>query len=289
MRISIVTPSFNQARFLEQCLQSVAAQRHGDVEHIVFDGGSTDGSVDILRRWSASVRWQSQPDGGQAEAINRAIAESNGEIVGWLNSDDFYHAGAFDSVLAAFQDDSVDVVFGQADYADIHGRVYARYPTEPWSHARLIETCFVCQPALFFRRRIITRVGLLDENLQYCMDYDYWLRFAQAALEVRYIPVKLAVSRMHAACKSMRSRVPMHAEINGMLRARLGAAPDPWLLSYGDAVASQWVARARFKRCHALAMVLATLFAALRVNGSVGKPMMRHIAVMLGKGMRIQR
>ena len=90
MRISIVTPSLNQARFLEQCLQSVSAQRGGDFEHVVFDGGSTDGSVDILRRRSATLRWVSRRDGGQADAVNQGFLATDGDIVGWLNSDDFY-------------------------------------------------------------------------------------------------------------------------------------------------------------------------------------------------------
>src|SRR5665213_562461 len=290
IEISVVTPSFNQARFLEECLQSVAAQQGCAVEHVVFDGGSTDGSVAILRRWSGRVRWVSQKDGGQADAVNQGIRSTRGEIVGWLNSDDFYYPGAFAHVLAVFRDDeSVDVVYGHADYADIDGRAYDRYPTEPWSYPRLIETCYVCQPALFFRRRVVERVGLLNEQLNFCMDYDYWLRFARAGLEVRYVPARLAVARMYATNKTMGSRVAMLAEINTMLRSQLAVAPDHWLFSFGHAVAGQWLRRESSRRIYGAVVVMVTLFAALRWNGRISGPMMRKIRLLAGKSLGFTR
>ncbi|MEP7061418.1 MAG: glycosyltransferase family 2 protein [Betaproteobacteria bacterium] len=284
MRISVVTPSLNQAPFLEACLQSVAAQRGCDVEHVVYDGGSTDGSVAILERWNGRVRWVSQRDRGQSDAVNQAIGDTQGEIVGWLNSDDFYYPNAFAAVLAAFRaDDRIDVVYGEADHVDIDGLAYERYPTEAWDGARLADTCFVCQPALFFRRRIIAAVGLLDEALQFCMDYEYWMRFADAGLDVRYIPQRLAASRMHATNKTLGSRVSAHAEINGMLRKRLGATPDHWLFSYGHAVASRCVRRERFPRIYGGCMAGAALFAALRWNARVSAPMRRTIGALVAK------
>lgn len=286
MRISIVTPSLNQARFLEQCLQSVSAQRGGDFEHVVFDGGSTDGSVDILRRRSATLRWVSRRDGGQADAVNQGFLATDGDIVGWLNSDDFYYPGAFAAVRAAFAADAtLDAVYGQADHVDIDGVAYERFPSEAWNPARLSAACYICQPALFLRRRAIERVGLLNADLHFCMDYEYWLRMARAGLAVREIPAKLAASRMYPANKTMRSRVRMHAEINTMLRDHLTVTPDRWLFNYGHAVAGCVTRRERHRRTYGALMVLGALFAAVRWNGRIGKPMMRGIGALLRKSL----
>ncbi|MEO8849032.1 MAG: glycosyltransferase family 2 protein [Casimicrobiaceae bacterium] len=290
MQISIVTPSFNQARFLAQCLDSVAAQPVPGVEHVVFDGGSSDGSVEILRSRGSGIRWISRKDGGQADAVNQGIRGTRGEIVGWLNSDDFYYPGSFAQVLQAFRDDeSIDAVYGHADHVDIDGHAYERFPTEPWNPARLVETCYVCQPALFFRRRVIERVGLLDAKLEYCMDYDYWLRFAQARLDVRCITAKLAASRMYATNKSMGSRIPMAAEINRMLRSHFSITPDNWLFVYGHAVADGWIPRETSWRGYGAVMALATLAAALRFNGRVSRPMLRRIGTLVKKGLGFAR
>jgi glycosyltransferase involved in cell wall biosynthesis len=289
MRISIVTPSLNQARFLEQCLASVDAQRGDGDEHLVFDGGSTDGSLDILRRRRAPLRWVSRRDKGQADAVNQGLRSVGGDIVGWLNSDDFYYPGAFDSVRAAFAGDpDLDVVYGQAEHVDIDGIAYERFPTEPWNPARLMETCYLCQPAVFFRRRIVERVGLLDDRLHFCMDYQYWLRLARAGLEVRDIPARLAASRMYAANKTMRSRIRMHAEINGMLRDQFATTPDRWLFNYGHALAGRVTRRDRLRRTYGAIMVLGALFAAVRWNGRVSRSMVQEIGALvrgsLGRG-----
>jgi glycosyltransferase involved in cell wall biosynthesis len=286
MRISIVTPSLNQARFLEKCLRSVDAQRGGNFEHMVFDGGSTDASVDILRRWGATVRWVSQRDGGQSDAVNQGFRAADGDIVGWLNSDDFYYPGAFEAVRAAFAADaSLDAVYGHADHVDIDGVAYERFPTEAWNPARLHATCYICQPALFLRRRAIDRVGLLNANLHFCMDYEYWLRMARAGLVVREIPAKLAASRMYPANKSMRSRIRMHAEINSMLRDQLRATPERWLFNYGHAVAGQLTSRDRHRRVYGAFMALGALFAALRWNGKVAGSMLREIGTLVRRSL----
>ncbi|MFI4904799.1 MAG: glycosyltransferase family 2 protein [Burkholderiales bacterium] len=286
MRISVVTPSLNQARFLEACLRSVSAQSGGDFEHLVFDGGSTDVSVDILRRWGTTVRWVSRRDGGQSDALNQGFRASDGHIVGWLNSDDFYYPGAFDAVRAAFAADStLDAVYGQADHVDIDGVAYERFPSEAWNPARLVATCYICQPALFLRRRAIERVGLLNADLNFCMDYEYWLRMARAGLVAREIPAKLAASRMYPANKTMRSRVRMHAEINTMLRNQLGVTPDCWLFNYGHAVAGGVTSRDRLRRTYGALMVLGALFAAVRWNGKVSRSMVHDIAALIRKSL----
>src|SRR4051794_31711813 len=138
MKVSVVTPSFNQGRFIERTLQSVAMQSGAEIEHVVYDGGSQDDTLEILRRWEPAVRWISRNDKGQADAINQAIAATDGAIIGWLNSDDIYYPNAIASVVAFFEANTdIDVVYGQADHIDVNDIAFEAYPTEPWNFQRL--------------------------------------------------------------------------------------------------------------------------------------------------------
>ncbi len=273
-RIAVVTPSFEQGRFLEQALASVAAQLQDGDEHVVQDGGSRDGTLAILRRWEGRIRYVSAPDAGQAAAVNSGLRATSAEIVGWLNSDDFYYPGAFAAVRAAFAaHPDADVVYGRADHVDDDGQPYEAYPVEPFDARRLLETCFICQPALFFRRRVVDAVGALDETLRYCMDYEYWLRLAAAGRKFVHVDARLAASRMYPTNKTLGSRVAVHEEILAMLRRRRGRVPDRWLFNYGHAVAGSRVGRSRlwrYRRC----MLRATLAAAIRFNGRVSGSML---------------
>jgi glycosyltransferase involved in cell wall biosynthesis len=233
MKVSIVTPSYNQGQFIERTLQSVASQTRAEIEHVVFDGGSTDNTVEILKRFSPPVRWVSEKDKGQTDAVNKGIRATEGEIIGWLNSDDIYYPGAISRVVAFFEANSdVDVVYGMADHIDLEGRAFEPYPNEPWDFERLKETCFICQPALFFRRRVVQAHGLLDESLNYCMDYEYWLRLGKAGVRFAYLEEKLAGSRLYAENKTLGARVKVHREINDMLKKQFSRVPERWLFNY---------------------------------------------------------
>lgn len=235
LSVSVVTPSYNQGRFIERTIQSVLEQDVPSLEYVVVDGASTDGTVDILKKYDGQLRWVSEKDSGQTEAVNKGIQASKGDIIGWLNSDDIYYPGALLEVIRLFEKcPQVEVVYGEADHIDENDQIIETYYTENWDYQRLKNICFLCQPAVFFRRKLVEKVGLLDENLKYCMDYEYWLRLG-AEVPFRRIKKKLAGSRMYQENKTLGERLAVHKEINNMFYERMNFVPDKWIYNYAHA------------------------------------------------------
>jgi glycosyltransferase involved in cell wall biosynthesis len=260
----------------------VYRQRPHVLEHIVMDGGSTDGTVEILERWRDRITFTSGPDGGQTSAINAGLTKSRGEILAYLNSDDVYYDGAIAAALEAFdRHPKADVIYGDADHIDADDQVIGRYPTEEFSLERLKLVCFLSQPAVFFRRRVIEQHGLFDTAFDHCMDYEYWLRLGLRGARFVHIPLRLAASRIHPATKTIRLERVVHAEINGMLRSRLGRIPDNWLSNYAHAVLDRrGVARAK-SRAYRMRVALLAIGAAFRWNGFPSLALLRTVASAL--------
>ena len=234
--ISVITPSYNQGCFIEKTIQSVLSQGIPTLEYIVIDGGSTDQTVEILKRYEGRLHWVSEKDNGQADAINKGIKATTGDIVAYLNSDDIYYPGALSAVLAFFESNpEVNVIYGNADHIDENDKVLEPYYVEDWDYERLKEVCFLCQPSVFFRRGLVQNAGLFESSLRYCMDYEYWLRLGAITPFVR-LNKKLAGSRMYENNKTLGSRVPVHREINNMLQRKLEKVPERWLYNYAHAV-----------------------------------------------------
>lgn len=287
MKVSIITPSYNQGKFIERTLQSVASQTAPgfEIEHVVFDGGSADNTVEILERYSPPVRWITKKDKGQSDAVNQGIRATDGEIIGWLNSDDIYYPGAIARVTAYFKaHPEVDVVYGMADHIDTDDQAFESYPTESWDYERLKEICFICQPAVFFRRKVVENSGLLDESLNYCMDYEYWLRLGMTGLRFAYLEEKLAGSRMYAENKTLGSRIKVHREINDMFRKLFGKVPDRWLYNYAHVVVSNRLGTLNSPSIKIkLELRVRSFLAALRWNHGVTPAMKRTLLARLPK------
>ncbi len=207
-RISLVIPSFNQATFLEATIQSVIAQDYPNLQLGIVDGGSTDGSQEIIHRYRQHFAFViSEPDNGQSQAINKGLRLADGEIMGWLCSDDLLRPGALASVAQNFSDaTAADWLIGACRMVDAQGRsVETKHPSGGFTLAGMLlrpNGLVIPQPSVFWRRSLTERVGLLDESLHYAMDFDLWCRFVAAGARPRLLDVELSDYRLHPTSKS---------------------------------------------------------------------------------------
>jgi glycosyltransferase involved in cell wall biosynthesis len=232
-QVSIVTPAFNSGRFIERTICSVLAQDYANIDYVVMDGGSTDQTGRILDRYTGRLRYVSQPDRGQADAINMGLQFTRGEICGFLNADDTYLPGAVSTVVRAFREHpNAAVVYGHGWYVDEQDNQLSAYPVEAFDRSALARRCFICQPAAFFRRDAVEAIGMLDASLQYALDYDLWIRIAEHHSMVK-VDQFLATLRLHQDAKSISHTAAAMRETVLMLRRHYGYAPFNWVYGYG--------------------------------------------------------
>ncbi len=239
--VSVVMPSFNQAAFIETSILSVLNQSYPKLELIVMDGGSTDGTVDILERMAKHeqrLAWRSEPDEGPAHAINKAIAMARGSVIGWLNSDDLYASDAIKYALSLLENESKPLmVYGNAVHIGEIGEYMGDYPTlKPeagW--AKLAHGCYVCQPTVFIKRVAVLLLGPLDQSLKTAFDFDWWLRaFQSFEGRIEFVDRVQAFSRLHADCITRKQRAQVAAEGMWLIRKHMQRLDTRWLLSYMD-------------------------------------------------------
>ncbi len=210
-KISIITPSFNQAQYLEQTINSVLDQNYLNLEYIIIDGGSTDGSVNIIKKYAHRLAyWVSEKDRGQSEAVNKGLKKATGDIIAWLNSDDWYADNTLATVAAQWQQNQFDVLHGDANF--YYGESSARnYITQYGSNCNLNrlltywnnkQHCNPPQPSVFINKKVLDKVGFLNESYKLAMDYDLWLKIARAGFQFTYLPKVLSYYRFHPDSKS---------------------------------------------------------------------------------------
>ncbi len=233
--VSIVTPSFNQGRFIRRTIESVLAQSYPNIEYVVVDGGSTDETVEVLKSYGNRVRWLSEADAGQTDAINKGLRLTHGEIVGYLNSDDVLLPDAIARVVEHLRSNPVcGLVYGDADYIDDQDRVTGAYPTADYSFERLMEDCCICQPAAYWRASVTESVGPFDETVHFAMDYEYWLRVDRSGFVIQHLAERLAQSRLHPEAKTLGARSEIFHEVFDICRRHGGYVSRNYVYGYWE-------------------------------------------------------
>jgi hypothetical protein len=283
--VSIVSPSLNQGPYIEDTIRSVLAQDYPRIEYVVRDGGSTDGSLAVLERYTGRVRWVSGPDGGQAAAINQGLRESTGEILAWLNCDDTYEPGAVSAAVQFLRDHpEVMLVYGDATLTDARGtEIGPCAQVEPFALERLVHHGdIVVQPAAFFRREAFLAVGGLDESLHWTLDYDLWLKIGRR-YGAAYLPRKLARCRWTGENKTSVGGFARLAEIESVAR-RHGAGGLPAAFRLEKLALSLREARARARAGDLLSAAGLALRGTWAVAAS-GRAI-RYVAGLVGRRLR---
>ena len=252
MKFSIVIPSYNQGAFLEECLQALLSQAGGDTELIVVDGGSQDGSRQLIERHGQRLAWWcSEPDQGQSDALIKGFRRAKGEWLGWINSDDLLLAGALDTIRAFLvEHPDAEWVVGGGRMIDAAGRLVRGYPPparplraadlSPWTHT------WFGQPGCFFQRSLYERAGgTIARDLHYAMDLDLWLRLGKLA-PLLPVPAELGAYRLHDDSKTVAQRAPMETEVVKVLLSHLG--PESALDRVSRLAEERFALEARYRR-----------------------------------------
>lgn len=246
--VSVITPSYNQGEFIKETIDSVLSQDYENLEYIVIDAVSADDTLEILKSYGNKIKWVSEKDAGQADAVNKGIKMAKGEIIGWLNSDDTYYPGAVSAAVNFLTENPESaLVYGEANFISKDGGIIRRYKTEKYSRKGMARSCIICQPSAFFRKEAAEAAGLLDISYQCSMDYELWLRMAEK-FKLSYIPYLMAASRMYQENKSSsrigevcRETFKCQLKYNGYVHIK-------WILYYAKYLIHSKNEKNRFKK-----------------------------------------
>jgi glycosyltransferase involved in cell wall biosynthesis len=232
--VSVVTPSYNMGRFIRHTVDSVLNQDYPHIDYIVMDAGSKDDTVEILNSYSGRLRFESKPDKGQADAVNKGFSISRGQIFTFLNADDTYLPGAVGTAVThMLANPTMGVVYGEANYVREDGTVIGRYPTLPFDAQVLNHRCFICQPAAFMWSDVFQTAGFMNPDLHYALDYDLWMRIAKLFPMLK-VDDYLATSRMYRENKTLGMRRPVYMEIMSAAKVHYGYVPFDWVFGYAS-------------------------------------------------------
>lgn len=241
--ISVITPTFNGAPYLEDAILSVQRQSRVAAEHIVIDAASTDGTLEILNRHS-HLRWISEPDHGQSDAINKGFLRATGDLVGWLNADDYYLPGALEAIArAAEEHPEADVFYGDCIFVDPGGRIVRSKVEHDFDPQVLLYFgCYIPSTSTFFRRRLIDQGLLLDCDYRVAMDFEFFVRLARLGHRFHYVPQFIAAFRWHQDNVSLRNVERRQYERHLVQRAAFGCEKPTWQLE----TCRHWARACRF-------------------------------------------
>src|SRR5664279_3562710 len=265
--VSIITPSFNQAAFIERTIASIESQDYPNVEHIVIDGGSSDGTIEILKK-HPHLDWLSEPDDGQSSAINKGFKKARGEIIGWLNSDDVYYPGAVREAVEYLQAHP-ETALVYSDFMEIEANDHerARVQTLPFDLGQMLnQGNLIPQPSTFFRRVVFERAGYLNPDHRYAMDYDYWIRIAKSGLRLDRVDRCWSGFRLHGTSKTISESSRAWREHRRISRAYGGHFLVPLFYGYRRLIYLR-LANSRFR---ALGMRVNRVFRRLGLKGFHG-------------------
>ncbi len=230
--VMVVTPSLNQGMFIEEAIQSVLSQDYPAIEYIVVDGGSTDNTIEVLRKYNGRFTWISEPDDGQAAAINKGVGRgTNTAYVTWLNADDLLLPSGLGSMVS-FLDHHPEyvAVFGESYVINEKGERTGEYPTQPFNKKAFAVHCTISQPASLICRWAWDAVGGLDESIDTCIDYDLWWRLSEIG-RMGYLRQFVACSRDHAQSKTRMLRKKVNEEAISILLRHWGMVPRNWCMA----------------------------------------------------------
>ena len=243
--MSIIMPSYNQGDFIGEAISSVL-ENSCVTELIIFDGGSTDQTAQVVEGFSDErIKFTSEPDSGQADAINKGFLAARCDLIGWLNSDDIYLSKSLDSVIDDIDERKPIIYYGEGYHIDIMGQILERYPTESFDLAALYDRCFICQPTTIFTRKALQKSGLLRPDIRYGMDYELWIRAASKGVRFEKLATEIACTRVHDDTKTFGDTVNVHLEQVNVFAKIFGVTVPKWTLALASVVLKE-----RFPNLH---------------------------------------